>query len=438
MTDLTFDRARALLPDVEELGPLLDLMLRTARPDEARVWSGSGELGTAGDRLVDPAALVAGSQALAADEHAHRSEVYRLTALALARFQEDDRDGAANALLEVAALEEGRDHHGRAALYADRAYAIARDGAAPEVVLRALRRRARGRWRSGRYGDAERDYAEAFESSAGTRDRRGAAEAAIGAGNVVWDQGRWSDAAAWYRRGLEALSHLEVVTPERWHALLNLHVTMRSAGRLQESLAPLEEAETIAAELGDTSASQFTENARGQWLMARGDFEAAIARLRNALEASSSSRAAVTIRLNLAEALLAAGRVGEAAEEARRAERDALTGRVPGRLPEVYRLLGRIAAETGNPDAFVLFERALEIAAERNLPELERALTLDAYARAEERVGSASTSKELHANAAEIFARLGITHPRSEWADQYPSEPGSTDDETTESRDGIR
>jgi tetratricopeptide (TPR) repeat protein len=253
-------------------------------------------------------------------------------------------------------------------------------------------------------------------------DHRGAAEAAIGAGNVFEEKGHWGDAEVRYRTALTVLESESGPVPEEWHALLNLHVVLRSSGDIQGSRAPLDRAEAIARDLGDEAAIQFLENARGQSLMASGEFSAAIDRFRTAISASTGARASVTIRLNLAEALLAEGRNLDAAEEARKAEREALAARLGPKLPEVYRILGRVAAADGNPDAFVLFERALDIIRTRELPELELAITLQAYGDAERLVGEPATADELNARADALYQQLGIQRSRSQWADQYGSD----------------
>ena len=244
---------------------------------------------------------------------------------------------------------------------------------------------------------------------------------------MLEQQGRWEEAEGWYRRALEALDGLGEAgraVPERWHALVNLHIALRFRGELERSLPLLDEAARVAEAAGDEGAEPFLENARGQLHVRSGAYEEAERHFRRALRAAPGAHAAVTIRLNLAEALLAHGRTLEAAEEARRAERDALTGAVVGKLPETYRLLGRIADHAGNPDAFVLFERALEIVRERGLPKLEEALTLQAYAEFEARRGHEETARSLHRQARARYDALDIRTMRHPWADYF-----GTDDE---------
>lgn len=427
MKKLTVDRVREILPELDELRALLDRMVGASAADASRTWAGSGSLGTAGSRLVDVDSIDSLVHAAATAESEHLRRIHTLCARAIRHAAEGAADEAARCLLDAAAAEELRDRPERAAEYAHSACTLAAESSDVALESLALRRRARARRASGRLDDASRDYARAFERSRVSADDEGAAEAAIGAGNVLEEQGLWDDAERWYRTALEMMDAGAAPRPERWHALLNLHVVLRSKGAVAASRAPLDEAEAVAEELRDPGATQFIENARGQLFMAEGRFEEAERHLRTARHASTNARASVTIRLNLAETLLASGRHLDAAEEARNAERVALASGLHTKLPEVYRLLGRIAAAEGNPDSFVLFERSLDLIAARKLPDLERAMTLQAYADAERRLGSASTADDLSAEADRIYRRLGTPRRRSEWADEFGGGPSAAD-----------
>jgi tetratricopeptide (TPR) repeat protein len=422
MNKRTFDEMRLMLPELGEIRPILDHLLGESAPDDERQWAGSGELGTSGSRLVDIAALRESLNRLVSAEQAHIEQVFGHVVEAAARFADGDAEGAAGEFLALAALEEMNERADRAAAYADAACRAAQEGSDSRLMALALRRRARSRLALGEHEEAEKDYSRAQGLALAAGDVRGHAEGAIGAGNVLEEQGRWEGAEKWYILALDALKDEDTQPVEAWHASLNLHVVMRSRGRLEESLAPLTRAEEIAGQIGDESARPFIENARGQWHMADGGFEDAISHLKTAVDAASGARASVTIRVNLAEALLAAGRPLDAAEEARVAEREAIIARLGRKLPEVYRLLGTITAGQDNPDAFVLFERALEIIEARRMPRLERAITLQAYADAEGRVGTEETSQRLRGLADQLYHELGIEHRRSAWADHYGSD----------------
>jgi tetratricopeptide (TPR) repeat protein len=419
MPRLTLDDAQSALPQLEELRPVLDHLLAASSPDPSRAWSGSGRLGSIGSRLVSTASF-AGAAALLAREEAGRLEaLYAAVARALDALAAADPGGAARALLDAAALEERRDRPDRAEAYAEAAYRASRDAKDQQPAALALRRWARAARSRGKLVEALDRYARAHEAARAISDARGAAEAAVGAGNVLEDQGRWPEAASWYHSALDALDGLDAPTPERWHAQLCLHIVARSRGEIDQSLEWLARAEETAASVEPEVARPFLENARGQLLMARGAFAEAEVRLRHALESTSRARSRVTIQLNLAEALLAQGRTLDAAEHVREAEREAVRTVLIPKLPEVYRLLGRIASAEGDPDAFVLFERSLSLIRDHGLPPLEEAQTLQAYAEAEARAGDEEAATQLRREAMERLDMLGIAQPRQTWADVF-------------------
>lgn len=427
MTRLTIDDVREALPDLDDLRPIFDYLLARSHPDRARLWSGSGRLDTVGTRVVPHESVTEDLREVATVEARRLSEVFEALGHAIEALGAQDRAAAARALLDAAALEESRDRPDRAEAYAAAAYHTARGERDQGPATLALRRWARAARARGHLDDAYQRYTRAHGAARAMGDGRGAAEAAIGAGNVLEERGRWTEAGACYRAALAALDGIVEPVPERWHALLNLHIVTRSSGAIEQSLGLLDEAERAAAEIEPETAAPLIANARGQLEMSRADFAAAERHLRNALDGPAGSRARVTFRLNLAEALLAQGRNLDAAEQAREAEREAVrVGLVP-KLPEVYRLLGRIAAADENADAFVFFERALELVRQRELPALEEALTLQAYAEFEAHRGESDTGRQLHAEAAGRFQALGMTHMRRTWADVYGPGPDEND-----------
>jgi tetratricopeptide (TPR) repeat protein len=419
---LRLDEVRRVLPDLDEVRPALDFLVTASRPDEAAAWSGSAELATVDARLVDGDLLEAEAERLGAAEAEHLRVLYTSLGRAVGALARGDRSACARALLEAAQLEEDRDRHARAKAYAKAAYEISVGERDQGPAALALRRRARAARALGELEDALAAYAQSHDTALAIGDARGAAEAAVGAGNTLEEQGRWAEAETWYRAALDALADEPEAVPERWHALLTLHIVMRSRGDVERSVPLLEEAARVATLVEGEAALPFLENARGQLRMSEGAFADAEAHFRTGLVHARSARARVTIGVNLAESLLAQGRTLDAAEQARIAEREAIAAGLIGRLPEVYRMLGRIASEDGNEDAFVLFERALAMVRERELPVLEEAITLQAYAAAEQRRGDPETARSLQQEAARRFADLGITHERRTWSDVFAPE----------------
>ncbi len=432
MKRLTLDRITEVLPRLDELRPVLDHLITQSVPDAEREWTGGGELGTLGGRLVSGEDLIAAVGEIADAERERMANLYAAAAEAIRCLGEGDGGGAARALLRAAALEERADRPDRVEAWAAAAFRATHEERDRRPASLALRRWAWAESAQGKLAEALDRYEEAHEIARDSLDFQGAAEAAIGAGNVLEQQGSWDDAETWYRRALEVMEADEGSRPEVWHAQLNIHIVLRSAGSLDESLVWLQEASDSAEQNGDESALPFLENARGQLHMASGAFAEAEAHFRAGLSSAANAGARVTIRLNLAEALLAQDRTLDAKEEAREAEREALSSGVVPKLPEVYRILGRIVSAEHNPDAFVFFERALDIVRERRLPALEEALTLQAYAESEARRGEEDTARELRERMTECYQALGMSNTRQTWADSYGPGPEPTESERSQ------
>lgn len=421
MTRSTLGILDPLLPSKAELRPFRSLLFAVSTPNRDQHWTGAGALATWASRLVDPTEMDAGLPAVIEAEQEHIAHTYEGLQDAARALTKGEPRTAAEILLALAAREEDRDRIDLAEAYAEAACEVlGREHS--RIASLARRRWARALRGIGRHADAARQYARSHEVALEVGDRRGAAEGAIGAGNTLEEEGRWHGARTWYERALEILASLDQPVPEQWHAQLNLHVVLRSVSELERSRSYLDAAAATASLLADQSAPQHIENARGQLAMAEGDAESAILHFRDALLATTVTFGTVVIRLNLSEALLATGRVIEAAEEARKAEVLAIQAALHIKLPEVYRMLGRIAASEGNADALVLFEHALSAIRLHELPQLERAITLQAYADAEARVGETDTATALYAEADDIYHRLGIKGRRSEWADTFGTE----------------
>lgn len=398
-----------LLPELDELAPLVDEVAAGSEPDPDREWSGSGELETLGRRRVRARGLRERLPALVEEARAHAERVYSGVTDAVEAMAGGDRERAARALLEVGAAEEDRDRHDRAYRYAMAAHAAARSLRQRETATLALRRGARAARALGRPGEAAALYERAWQDARDSGDDDGALVAAIGRGNVAVDRGLWAEARDWYERGMAILGPAGPPRPERWHLLQNLAIVHREEGDLAAARLALEAAEAVGTALGDPEAAAILNNGWGQLLEAEGDLEGAEDRFRRALDSAREAGSRTTIAVNLGEVLLARGRLREAREAARMAEAAALGGRALPRLPEVYRFLGRLALEAGPDHAMVFHERALALIRERRLPAYQRALTLEAYAGAREAGGEPESAAGLLREALRIHRVLEMT-----------------------------
>lgn len=398
----------AALPDFGELRPAMQRILFESLPDPEGGWTASGELGTLGERDVPAGALAGAAEELADDVRAHLVGLYGCVGRVVRALAEDEPAEAARALLEAGALEEDAGRPDRAEGYVRRALGLA---PAPDddggLRARCARRLARVLRRQGRLEESAGLYEEAWELARARGHDRDTAVAAIGRGNVAVDHGRWEEAEAWYRRALERLEVMEVGA-EHWHVQVNLAIVARNRGELDACRAHLEKAGSVAALVEPGAEPPLLTHARGMLKMVSGEAAEAAELFREGLLAVEGSEARVRMSVNLGECLLTMGEVPEAGEMARRAEWIALEEDLVRRLPEVYRLLGKVATREGDPDtAALFFEHALKLIHGRGLPDVERARTLEAYAELDEAEALDISVRSRLETAARLYADIG-------------------------------
>jgi tetratricopeptide (TPR) repeat protein len=420
---LRLDEILGRLPETPALGPMVDRLIGSSLPDPSRSWAASEELGTTGGRLVDLQAVEASVGELVEAEAQRLGRQFgRVAALARA-FSTGAFGAAIHVLLEESGDLEAAGRAGEAGAWADAAVRIGLEIGAPRTA-EALRRLARCARAEGRLSEAASGYEEAFRRARDLGRTEDAVVAATGRGNVAVDRGRWSVAERWYHR---ALGLLEAAEPDgdtatvdglRWRLFQNLGITSRELGALDDSATWYERAESESDGLDDVAARIEVQNGIGQLELARGDVRSAEVRFRRALVVLGEHRAGadpvrVAVSVNLGAALLRQGRSLEAGDVARAAEAEALRGGFLGRLPEVYRLLARVAHVRGAADAFVFLDRALELVRTRGLPALEEASTLEAYAELRSATGETAVADEAREQAKQIRQALDALPPES-------------------------
>jgi tetratricopeptide (TPR) repeat protein len=393
---LRLERLLDVLPRTDALRPLAARLLASSRVDEGRRWTASGELGTTGGRIVDLPAFRSSAEAWVEESRTR----LRRSVDAVARVSEGlatgDGPDVVAALLEHSDALERDGAPADAEAWAEAAFHAALTFGVPRAA-EARRRTARCARSQGDVRRAQEAYEEAWTRASDADLWEDAVVAATGRGNVSVDLGRWRDAEIWYERAMDVLADANHGLSElverglRWRLCQNLGITHRERGDLDGADAWYTMAEETSQGLEDPSSTVEIGNGRGQLHLARGDMAAAEASFRRALVAIGAEgpdEIRVAVRTNLAEALLLRGRTLEAGIVAREAEEEAIRGRYLGRLPGVYRVLARVVAERGEGEAFVLVERALEIARGAGLPPFQEALTLRTWADLREAQGS--------------------------------------------------
>ncbi len=397
-----------ILPRIPEISPFLDLLIRRSVPDPDRRWTGSGELGTVGGRIVQTEGLPDAVAELGAAEARRISEILRTAAEVVSAVTNSKWEEVCTLLIDQGAQEEMRGRAADAEAWYEGAFRLARDRGLVEAP-RALRLSARAARGLGKLSSAADRYEEAWRTATDLGLEDDSIVAAIGRGNVEVDRGRWEEARTWYERALQRVGEKGDPRPERWQVLQNLSIVRRRTGDLEGARRLLERARVEGDRLRDPNAAVEIENGFGQLLLAVGDARGAELHFVEALRKARTPTAKVTIGVNLGEALLAQGRSLEAGEKARQAEAEAIAAEVTGKLPEVYRLLAEVAKERGDGEAFVFLEQALDLIRERELPEFEEALTRESYGRLRAAEGDWERGTIQLQSAARIYRSLGMT-----------------------------
>jgi tetratricopeptide (TPR) repeat protein len=401
---LRVEDALSLLPELEELLPLREVLAGSSRADEERAWAESAAYSTLDTRLAEPEAIERLVPELVERVRSRVEAVYRSVAEALAAAARGDDAAAARALVAAGEAEEAAGRLEAAEAYFERARARgrrSRDRSSEGLAVRRLGRVARVR------GELERAhslYRAGPEVAEAQRDRAGMVVACQGLGNVHVERGEWAAAVEWYLRGLELVG--EAPSRERWELESNLSAATRRAGWLEESEAWVARAEATLAATGDEAGRAYVWNARGLLRVARGDLQGAEAEYRRAVQASGDPAERAPVLVNLAECLTRQGRLRDAADALRAAERDALSRRLLASLVHVYRGLGEIARLRRDPDGFVFFEQALELCDAPGRSPLELALTQEEYGRFRAELGEAEEARARLGLALEIYREL--------------------------------
>ena len=396
-----------IFPRTLDLRPFLDLLITSSTADPDRRWTGSGALGTVGDRLVEAAEVTTATPHLGEEQARRLASLFRRAAGIVEGAARGAWEEVIEGLMEQGAAEEEWGRAKDAEQWYLAAFAVARDRGSLRAP-QALRLAARSARQTGDVAVAAARYEQAWKD-AGTLGRdEDRVVAAMGRGNVETDRGAWAEARTWYERALELIGAEGPPRRERWQAFQNLAIVARRSGDLPAARGHLERARSEGDRLADPDAEVEVENGWGQLLLAEGDARGAELHFVAALSAARTSVARVAIGVNLGEALLRQGRSLEAGEMAREAEAAALAGGVTVRLPEVYRLLAQVAWDRKEGEAFVILDRALALIRERELPSFEEAQTREALGilRLEEGHPALGLA-ELRA-AARIYEELGM------------------------------
>src|SRR5207247_844655 len=319
------------MPELEALAPLRALLVSIARPDEATVWSSSGPYLTLGKRGVHPDELRRRMPQALHRITEHLQALFKAYVEALECQQRADAPGVVAALVRAGRLEEEVGRHTQARTWYEVALRVAEalQDRRPEVeVLRALGYVCVA---LGEYAASARHFQRSLALAEAEFDQAGATAASEGLGDVAVAQGQWGGAQAWYSRGLR-LAEAASDAPHVGRLERQLGVLARKQRDLAAAGEFLRRARERFEAAGPPDEMARVLNEQGRLDAQLGRYTAASAAYREALawaqRAPRDARLELSIRLNLAELDLEAGRLLAAGSGSR--TKPAPTSNAPG------------------------------------------------------------------------------------------------------------
>jgi tetratricopeptide (TPR) repeat protein len=397
-----------LFPEVEELEEFALRVVSAGVPDPAKAWSKSSEYATIDKRIVSPAAAQGALQEAEESAVEQVGEIFGICREVLDHYWSGNVAEAAMSLARLAEKEEQRRRYEQARRYLDTALAVSLPLADKRPQILALRLLGRVLWRQGELTEAALHYHRAEQLARDVSDPRSEVIALTGLGNVRLFQGRWADAESLYMRALSRVEETEFSGSELQRAQLhnNLGTVTSRLNRLEEAKAWFVRALALWAEMDEPADLAICRHNFGLLHVREGENRAARECFEQALALPVSPGIRAAIATDLALTYLPDGQIAQAKELGRLAEEHAIAARSPFVLGSMYRGLGNIARAEGDEGGITFFEKALEIARQKEDLLLEGE-TLTDYAELRHTMGEAEEAASYLERACEIFEQLG-------------------------------
>jgi tetratricopeptide (TPR) repeat protein len=400
-----------LLPGLEELEELRLAIVGAAELDPAKRWESSSAVSTIDKRVVPAERIEAVIDEAKTALHGYVDSLFAGLRPVLGAVGSGNGDAAARHLIGLGERLEATGRLRKARQCFDVALTLALPLPDKALQILALRRIARVAQTLGELQEALDYYRRSAGLARDAQELGGEVIALTGWGNVLAVQGRWEEAERQYRAALARLESggaEEALRLQRGQLFNNLGMITTHLRRLPEAEAWFDRALelwTLAAPPTDLAICYHNlgllREQQGERDEARRIYEQALA-----LDIPAALRAAIAIEI--ADLHLKENRVRQAERWGRVAEQHAIAARSPYYLGEMYRGLGNIARAQGT-DAFIFYEKALEIAQQKEYLLLE-AQTLMEYALFRTQNGGAEEAVSYLERAGEIFGSLNAVH----------------------------
>lgn len=393
---------------MEELEWLRLSLAGAAVPDPGKEWDGSRAYATIDKRVVSLVGIESVLEETEQALHDYVSSLFTAFRPVLRSFWDGNDADAAGHLIELGDRQEhyGRFRKARQCFETALALSLPLPNKRPQIV--ALRRIARVAQALGELRESVLYYQRSAELARDAGDLRDEVIAGTGVGNVLAMQGRWADSEGWYRKALDRITSLEDDTLALQRAQLYNNLAMIKTR--QDRLADAEEWFDRALEAWRVIDSPvdlaICHHNRGVLYRKQGLTERAREMFGAALKLSIPPSLRTAIVIDFAESCLKDGLLSQAEAWGRDAEEHAIAARSPYTLGNLYLSLGKLAQARGEEDGITFYEKALEIARDKEYLLLE-AETLVSYALLRIELGGREEAQSYLEHACEIFAALG-------------------------------
>jgi tetratricopeptide (TPR) repeat protein len=406
----TLERLFSFLPDLEEVEELRLSIVGASVPDPETEWNSSRAFATIDKRVVSPDRI---EQVISDAEealHRHVAGLFSGVRPLLRTWREGQESEAAAHLLELGERQEqsGRFRNARECFRT--ALVVSLPLPEKHVQILALRRLGRVSLALGDLQSALQFYQRSRDLARDTQDVRGQVIAQTGWANVLAVQGRWEESERCYQAALdradEATDAADSLRLERAQLFNNLGMVAMRQGHEVQSEAWFEKALAIWSDGSSPTDLAICYHSQALLRKKQERLQEARETLQRALDLPIPPAVRATIAIDLAGVHLAEGQISQAVRLGREAEEYAIAARSPYYLAHMYHGLGNIARASGNEDGFIFFEKALEIAREKEYP-LAEGETLVDYARLRAQMGETEEAQAYLESAREIFHQLG-------------------------------
>ncbi|MBA2245324.1 MAG: tetratricopeptide repeat protein [Gemmatimonadetes bacterium] len=411
----TIEELYRVIPDVEEFETLRLAIIGAAVPDPAKAWARSSASATIDKRVVPGDRLEQVVDEAEAALHAYISAVFSTFRPLFRTFHEGKDIEVAYHLIELGERQEAHGRYRKARRCFDAALGVALPLTEKGPQILALRRVGRIARTLGDLQEALEYYRRSAELACDARDLKGEIIARTGYANVLATQGRWGEAERCYREVLakvEERGEADSLRLEQAQLYNNLGMTATRQHHLSEAEEWLQRALRRWAVLDspvDVAVCYYNQGLLREQ-QERLDEAQAVYEQALALDIPLSVRAGIAVQL--ADLHVKQGQLRAAETRGREAEQHAITAQSPYYLAEMYRGLGNIARAKGDHDGFTFFEKALEIAREKDYRLLE-AKTLTEYSLLRSEMREWEEAISYLERAREIFSELGAVYEQA-------------------------